>query len=146
MSEQTKLALVYHERDPRERPGLRETIETSVGTDQYRKELFYRRLGSSDWIVNWRSPFSRWSNSRRTFQSGGGITHMGKTIADELKEEGAREGAIATRQQTLIRQMKRRFGEVPPGILATIEAMRDVQQLDHWLDQVITAECLDDFN
>jgi len=35
--------------------------------------VFYRRLGSSDWIVIWRSPFSRWSNSRRTFQSGGGI-------------------------------------------------------------------------
>jgi len=106
------LALVYHERAPGERPVLQEIIETSVGTDQYRKEL----------------------------------TQMGKTIADELKEEGARDAAISTRQQTLIRLVRRRFGEVPMGVLAAIEAMRDVQQLDHWLDQFVTAESLNDFD
>ncbi len=102
------LALVYHERDPGERQVLQETIQTSVGTDPYRKEL----------------------------------TQMGKTIADELKEEGG----IAKSKQTLIRLMKRRFGEIPPSIVATIETTHDVRQLDDWLDQVVTAESLDDFD
>jgi len=70
------------------------------------------------------------------------LTQMSKTIADELKEEGG----IATRQQTLIRQLKGRFGEVPTGVVAEIEATRDARQLDQWLDQVITAERLGDFN
>jgi len=114
------LALVYHERDPEERPTLQRTIETSVGTDTNRKEL----------------------------------SNMGKTIADQLREEGAREGerkgaraaAITTRQKTLIRQLKRRFGDVPPSITDTIHATRDVRQLDRWLDQVITAAGLEDID
>lgn len=83
---------------------------------------------------------------------------MGKTIADQLKEEGAREGerrgerrgernaAIMTRQQTLVRLLKKRFGEVPTGMTDTIRATRDVQQLDRWLDQCVTVERLDDFD
>ena len=83
---------------------------------------------------------------------------MGKTIAEQLREEGAREGkrqgkregaqpaAIATRQKTLIRQLKQRFGDVPPSITDTIRATRDERQLDHWLDQVITAERFEDID
>ena len=106
------LAMVYHVRDPAERPGLQETIETSVAADAHRKEL----------------------------------SNMGRTIADELKEEGARIAEVTTRQQTLLRQLKRRFGEVPTSIAATIESTRDVQQLDRWLDQVVTAESLADID
>jgi len=106
------LALVYHVRDPAERPGLQETIETSVAADEHRKEL----------------------------------SNMGRTIADELKEEGARIAEVTTRQQTLLRQLKRRFGEVPTSIVATIESTRDVQQLDRWLDQFVTAESFADID
>jgi len=59
------LALVYHVRDPAERPGLQETIETSVAADEHRKEL----------------------------------SNMGRTIADELKEEGARIARIRQRRR-----------------------------------------------
>jgi len=134
------LALVYHEREPEERSTLQRTIETSVGTDTYRKEL----------------------------------SNMGKTIAEQLREEGAREGgrkgrregrregkregkrggkrtgaraaAIATRQQTLIRLLDKRFATIPPNITDTIRATRDVSQLDRWLDQLITAERLEDID
>jgi len=122
------LALVYHEREPEERHTLQRTIETSVSTDTYRKEL----------------------------------SNMGKTIAEQLREEGAREGerkgerkgerrgaraaAIATRQQTLIRLLDKRFGTIPTNITDTIRATRDVSQLDRWLDQLITAERLEDID
>lgn len=114
------LALVYHERDPGERSALHHTIETSVATDVDRKELL----------------------------------KMGKTIADQLKEEGAREGerrgernaAITTRQQTLVRLLIRRFGEVPTSMTDTVRATRDVEQLDRWLDQFVTADRLEDFD
>jgi len=118
------LALVYHAREPEERSTLQRTIETSVGTDTYRKEL----------------------------------SNMGKTIAEQLREEGAREGkregmrtgaraaAIATRQQTLIRLLDKRFGTIPANIRDTIRATRDVSQLDRWLDQFVTAERLEDID
>jgi len=133
------MALVYHERGPTERPRLRETVEMSVSTDDLRQEL----------------------------------SQMGKTIAEELIEKGKREGErdgrrdgkregeregrregrregeraaeISARQCTLIRQLEKRFGEIPSNVLATINATDNVQQLDDWLDQFVTAECLEDF-
>ena len=56
---------------------------------------------------------------------------MRRTIADELKEEGA----IRKSQQTLIRLLKRRFGDVPDELASTIRATDDGEQLDAWLDQ-----------
>jgi len=65
---------------------------------------------------------------------------MRRTIADELKEEGA----IRKSQQTLIRQLKRRFGDVPDELASTIRATGDVEQLDAWLDRFATAQTLDE--
>jgi hypothetical protein len=65
---------------------------------------------------------------------------MRRTIADELKEEGA----IKKSQQTLIRQLRRRFGDVPDELVATIRATDDPEQLDEWLDRFATAETLDE--
>jgi hypothetical protein len=72
------------------------------------------------------------------------VFEMRRTIADELKEEGAKKGALTTRQQTLIRLLKRRFGDVPDELSSTILATNDPEQLDEWLDQVVTAETLDE--
>jgi len=74
------------------------------------------------------------------------LWEMSRTIADELQEEGARLAEVRTRQQTLTRLMQRRFGEVPARIVAIIEATSDVEQLDHWLDQFVTAERFVDFD
>lgn len=108
------MALVYHVREPSERPNLQETIESSVRTDKHRQEVF----------------------------------EMGKTIADELREagarEGARQGAIKNSQRTLVRQLTKRFGNVPAAVSATIRATDDADQLDEWLDRFATAETLED--
>ena len=100
------MALVYHARDPSERPKLQKTIESSVRTDIHRQEIF----------------------------------EMRRTIADELKEEGA----LKIRRQVLLRQLKRRFGNVPAAVSATIRATHAPEQLDEWLDQVVTVKTLDE--
>lgn len=100
------MALVYHVREPSERPSLQKTIESSVQTDGHRQEVY----------------------------------EMRRTIADELEEKGA----LKSRRQTLIRQMKRRFGDVPAAVSTTIQATDDPEQLDEWLDLVVTAKTLDD--
>jgi hypothetical protein len=68
------------------------------------------------------------------------VFEMRRTIADQLKEEGA----INNRQQTLIRQLKRRFGDVPDDLSSTIRATNDPGQLDEWLDRFATAETLEE--
>jgi hypothetical protein len=128
------VALIYHTREPWEWPLLQETIEASVRTDQHRQELF----------------------------------DMGRTIAEELKEEGIRQGREAGREtgreegreeglregesrgrltagrQTLIRLLRKRFGEIPQEWIETVEATQDAATLDRWLDHVVTAETPDD--
>jgi hypothetical protein len=106
-------ALVYHDRAPSEHQGLQQTIESSVKTDTHRQE----------------------------------VIEMRRTIADELRAEGfdrgRQESAIATRQQTLLRLLRRRFGEVPAAVEAVINATKDIPRLDAWLDQVVTALTLE---
>ena len=65
---------------------------------------------------------------------------MRRTIADMFKDEGKTE----MRQQTLIRQLQRRFADVPDELLSTIRATNDPEQLDEWLDRFATAETLDE--
>jgi len=77
---------------------------------------------------------------------------MGKTMADVLVEKGRTEGraegrteaAVGTRQQTLVRQLRRRFGDVPAEVVNTVQATSDVDQLDDWLDRLVTADTLDE--
>ena len=58
------------------------------------------------------------------------------------KKEGRTEAAIETRQQTLIRLLSRRFHDLPPEVTQTINATTATEQLDDWLDQVMTATSL----
>jgi hypothetical protein len=68
------------------------------------------------------------------------VFEMRRTIADELKEEGATKAL----QQTLIRLLKRRFGDVPDDVTSMIRGTVDPEQLNAWFDQVVTAETLDE--
>lgn len=68
------------------------------------------------------------------------IHEMGRSMADVLEEKGA----LKALQQTLLRLLKRRFGNVPAAVSATIRATDDPEQLDDWLDQVVTVATLDD--
>ncbi len=47
-------------------------------------------------------------------------------------------------RETLLRLLKRRFGNVPAAVSATIRATDDPEQLDEWLDRFATAATLDD--
>jgi hypothetical protein len=72
------------------------------------------------------------------------VIEMGKTMADVLMERGRSEAAIETRRLTLIRQLRRRFKDVPANLAATVESTTDVDQLDDWLDRLVTASTLDE--
>jgi hypothetical protein len=51
---------------------------------------------------------------------------------------------IQTRQQTLVRQLRKRFGSVPSDVVRVVEATDDVDQLDNWLDRFATAQTLEE--
>ena len=57
---------------------------------------------------------------------------MQRTIAQEMQAEGRRigrnegrkEGELHARQKTLLRQLRRRFGDVPEAIAAVVSGCR----------------------
>jgi hypothetical protein len=112
------LALIYHDRGELERDQLRELIAMSVRSDDRRRE----------------------------------VQAMGRTIAEALRDEGRAEGlaqgraeeAVHSRQQMLLRLLRIRFRKVPKKVEGVILATTDVTQLDGWVDQVLTAQTLDD--
>ncbi len=69
-------------------------------------------------------------------------------MADVLMERGWTEGwtkaEVKTRQQTLFRQLRKRFGKVPRGVVRAVESTSDVAKLDDWLDRLVVADKLDD--
>lgn len=74
------------------------------------------------------------------------ISNMGRTIAQELIEEGIEIGTITTKQDALIRLLKVRFGIVSESFAGRIKLIRDVDQLDELFDHAIIAERLDDLD
>jgi hypothetical protein len=109
-------ALVYHERKPAEEARLTEVIERSVQTDEHREEVF----------------------------------HMFRSMADQHKAEGRKEGRqkgrqegeVHARRQTLLRQLRKRFGDLPAAVMAQVKRTTDLGQLDTWLEQVVVATTL----
>jgi hypothetical protein len=71
------------------------------------------------------------------------VLNMGRTIADELREEGLKEGEVRALRQILIRLLRKRFRKVPQETIDTIDATEDVKQLDAWLDRFVTAQTLE---
>jgi Domain of unknown function (DUF4351) len=49
---------------------------------------------------------------------------------------------LNARQQTLVRQLRKKFGKLPAAMVQHIEATTQVEQLDTWLDEVIDARKL----
>lgn len=81
----------------------------------------------------------------------GGSATMGKTIAQQWLEEGMEkgmekgkaEGVAMGRADLLMRQVRKRFGDVSPQIEARVRAA-DVDTLDRWGDLILTAATLDE--
>ena len=67
-----------------------------------------------------------------------------ETMADYLRAEGRRAGEIHSRQQMLVRLMRRRFGRVPRATVQLIRATEDTARLDAWLDNFATGQTLAD--
>jgi hypothetical protein len=80
------------------------------------------------------------------------VEAMMQTMADVWRAEGRKEGReegrraeeLHSRQQTLVRQLRVRFGRVPRAVEQVIRATDDVTRLDAWLDAVVTAPALAD--
>ncbi len=66
----------------------------------------------------------------------------------EGEQRGFQEGEQRGEQRMLIRQLRHKFSRVPKGIVQQIETTTDMEQLDNWLIQVISAKKLAeiDFN
>ncbi len=74
------------------------------------------------------------------------VLEMERTMAEVLKDDGRREGkaqaAIQTRQRILVRLLRKRFGRIPTDVVRTVQSTTGVDQLDDWLDGLVTANTL----
>jgi hypothetical protein len=67
-----------------------------------------------------------------------------QTIAEAIREEGAIEGRREQAVDMLLKQLRLRFETVPAQIEQTIQATRDLRQLNQWLERFATAKTLKD--
>ncbi|UQA61707.1 Rpn family recombination-promoting nuclease/putative transposase [Polyangium aurulentum] len=82
---------------------------------------------------------------------GGNIEEVIVTAADQLREEGRKdgiakgqlEGVAKGQRQTLLKLLQRKFGPLPEPITARVNAA-GTDDLDRWLDLILTAPTLDD--
>ncbi len=106
--------MIYHDRAAAEHEGLIELVLSSVQTDERRRE----------------------------------VEAVIRTGADELleagMEKGLREGAIRTRQEMLLLQLRARFKKVPKAIERKVKATDEIARLDSWIERFATANTLDD--
>jgi predicted transposase YdaD len=72
------------------------------------------------------------------------IMTIRRTMADVLKHQGKQEGKIEQAHEGLLRQLAKRFGEVPPAVEATVKKTTNLAQLDEWIDRFATATSLED--
>jgi hypothetical protein len=126
---------------------LKERIERESRDTKYDIDLTYINERSESEHVELHEALEDSVRSERLRQE---VVTMGKTMADVLIErgwnkgltEGRNEAAIETRQQTLIRQLRRRFGKLPAKVIRSINATTATEQLDEWLDRFATAQTL----
>jgi hypothetical protein len=81
---------------------------------------------------------------------------MIRTAADVDREKGRAEGrkigrldgiylgGLIAQQETLVRQLRLRFGRVPRAVVQTIRETENRARLRTWLDRVLTAQTLDE--
>jgi len=62
------------------------------------------------------------------------------------REQGREEGKIQAKQQALINVLNVKFTVIPDAIIHTIQATSNAETLDHWLNQVILAERLEEID
>lgn len=66
------------------------------------------------------------------------VQGMGNKIVDMFREEGELRG----RRETLLRQLRLRFGDLPQAVVDTVERCTDTNELNAWIDRFVTARRL----
>ena len=79
-------------------------------------------------------------NSVQTDELRQEVNTMRRSMADVNRDEGI----VLGKRQALLRQLRKRFTQIPDPIEARVEAEQNVDELDRWLDNVITAKRLAD--
>ena len=59
-------------------------------------------------------------------------------------QKGQQKGALHNEHRIVLRQLQRKFNQIPDSIVQQIETSSDLDQLDKWLDQIIVAKDLSD--
>ena len=59
-------------------------------------------------------------------------------------DKGVLQGVVRGKRDSLLRQLRLRFGEIPKPMQSHLEAISDIDVLDLMTDRIITAKCLDD--
>ena len=65
------------------------------------------------------------------------------TWAEKLRQEGREEGLVEGKRQTLKRLLAAKFGALPNRVEASIDALASAEELDGYLDRVLTAGSLE---
>ena len=55
------------------------------------------------------------------------------------QRQSIQQGALGNEHRIVIRQLQRKFSQIPMGLVQHIEATDDIDQLDQWLDQIVSA-------
>jgi flagellar biosynthesis/type III secretory pathway protein FliH len=69
------------------------------------------------------------------------VMSTARELIEQGRQEGRVEGRVETLRATLLRQLVKRFGEVPSDVRRRIEAA-SATELDRWTDGVIEAATL----
>jgi len=68
------------------------------------------------------------------------------SFQQDARREGLQQGELVGEQRLLIRQLYRKFPQVPQGIIRHIQTTVDHDKLDNWLDQIISAADLSEID
>lgn len=65
---------------------------------------------------------------------------------DQMFAQGEERGEERAKQASLLRLMRRKFGELPSAVVEQVETTKDGDQLDQWFDQAIDANSLSELD
>jgi len=146
------LAALMNRRGAREPLNLRVLMMERVvqsGLDDARKHLLLNLIGTYFKLAgDDRQEFEGLLSQERYRE----VKKMQLTWAEEMKEEGRKEGLKKGRQEgllkgkrdALLRQITKKFGPLPEETVSRVGAIESLEQIDLYLDRVLVASSLAD--
>jgi len=65
---------------------------------------------------------------------------------DKGIEQGIEQGILRGRREVLLRQMLRKFGNLPESARGYVETVNDAEEIDRLVDQILTAATIEEMN